>query len=169
MIILDIETSGLSPLKNGVLSIGAVHFKSGSEFYGECQLEEGREASLQALAVNGFSEQEIRDHRKDNSHQLLAKFIYWASQFADGKILGGHNVGHFDILFTEEVFGRFFDGKFPFSYRTVDLHSIAYAKFGESLSHEQICVKLGLEPEPKPHNALEGAKSEAAALRILLQ
>ena len=173
MIIVDIETSGISPYKNGMLSIGAVDLDSNQQFYLECQLTEGREVDDIALQMNGFTLENIRDANKLTDTEALLTFCHWAEKLKD-KTLGGHNIGHFDILFLEEIWSRLDSGflggikpKFPFSHRTVDLHSIAYDKFRESLSHAQICKALGLPEEPKPHNALEGAKSEAAALRLL--
>lgn len=170
MIITDIETSGVSATKNGMLSLGAVDYFSGETFYGECRLTEGREITPIALEINGFTEEQVRDPQKQSDMDLLLRFSMWAKP-RNTKILAGHNIGHFDILFLEEVFERVaptFKGKFPFSYKTVDLHSLAYARFGESLTHEQICVRLGLASEPKPHNALQGALSERVAFQMLL-
>jgi DNA polymerase III alpha subunit (gram-positive type) len=170
MIILDKETSGISPYINGALSLGAVDFQTGETFYGECRLTEGRVANQKALEINGFTPEQISDPAKQSDVQLYMSFVDWATSKDRGNVLGGHNIGHFDILFLEEIHTRspIKDQKFPFSYRTVDLHTLGYQKFGISLSHEQVCVKLGLPPEPKPHNALEGALSELAAIKLLL-
>lgn len=175
MVILDIETSGIDPRINGMLSLGAVDYETGEEFYGECYLTQGRIANPIALEINGFSEAEIKrpDNQlsgvKDTDITLYLRFKKWAE--TRSKVLGGHNVGHFDILFLEEIYGRedcLPKHKFPFAYRTVDLHSVAYAKLGESLGHEKICERLGLPVEVKPHNALNGARSECEAFKILL-
>lgn len=174
MIIVDIETSGLDPKINGMLSLGAVDLETNQEFYVECFLGEGREINDRALEINGFTQEQIKDTNKLTDVEAIIAFCRWTERFQD-KMLGGHNIGHFDILFLEEIWSRVesgcFEGlkpKFPFSYRTVDLHSIAYSRFKQSLTHEEICIKLGLPPEPKPHNALEGARSEASAFRFLL-
>ena len=170
MIILDIETTGTDANKNGMLSLGAVHYETGETFYGECHLTEGREIHPIALEINGFTLEQIHNKSLPSDGKLLMNFIIAFSHLKDN-LIGGHNVGHLDLLFIEEIFGRDkrISTKFPFSYRTVDLHSLAYQKFGESLSHEQICKRLGLEPEQKPHNALKGALSERDAFKILLQ
>ena len=172
MIILDIETTGLSPTKNAMISLGAVDFNSGKKFYCECQVGPNDEVNDGALAINGFTKDQITDYRKLKAVDLYVYFLEWANQFED-RVIGGHNVGHFDILFLERYHQELNETlknkiKWPFGYRTVDLHSIAYAVFGESLSHEKICEKLGLPVEEKPHNALTGAWSEAAALKTLL-
>ncbi len=171
MIVTDIETSGLDARLNGMLSLGAVDYKTGAKFYGECRITDDREANPFALQINGFTEKQARDTSKQSDKDLLLKFVMFAKT-CDSNVLAGHNVGHFDIIFLEEIFSRInseFLPKFPFSYRTVDLHSLAYARFGESLTHEQICVRLGLTPEEKPHNALQGAVSECAAIKRLLK
>lgn len=167
MIILDIETSGVNPYKHGMLSLGAVDFNTKEEFYGECRLTEGREITPVALEINGFTEAQIQDINKQSDIELYLSFCMWAQR--RDPLLAGHNIGHFDILFLEEIHSRLpMEGeKFPFPYRTVDLHSIAFSIYRESLSHDKICEKLGLPKEPKPHNALEGAKSEAEAFNIL--
>jgi DNA polymerase III epsilon subunit-like protein len=173
MIVVDIETSGLSPHKHGMLSLGAVDLDSGQEFYGECQLATGRSIDSYALELNGFSEESIKDENKMSDIELFWTFVRFCQKFKDNT-LGGHNIGHLDLLFLEEIFSRS-QGilpdqlrKFPFSYRTVDLHSVFYAKHKISLSHKDICLHLGLEPEPTPHNALNGARSETNAFRLLL-
>lgn len=166
MIVLDIETSGVSAIKNSMLSLGAVKYDTGEEFYAECRITAGRVVEPIALEINGFTLEEIQADGKASDVDIYERFKHWA---AGDKLLAGHNVGHFDIIFLEEIHERLYGAnvKFPFSYRTVDLHSIAYARFGESLTHEQICLKLGLMPEPKPHNALQGARSERAAFQML--
>ncbi len=80
------------------------------------------------------------------------------------------------ILFLEEIWSRLEDSKklelgglkFPFSYRTIDLHSLAFAATGESMSHAQICDFLNMPQEPKPHHALYGAISESGAIATLI-
>jgi DNA polymerase III epsilon subunit-like protein len=167
MIILDIETSGISPYKNGMLSLGAVDFNTKEEFYGECKLTEGREITPIALEINGFTVEQVNDPNKQSDVELYLAFCLWAQKREP--LLAGHNIGHFDILFLEEIHTRLpFEGeKFPFPYRTIDLHSVFYALYKESLSHDKICDRLGLPCEPKPHNALGGAKSEAEAFHTL--
>ncbi len=172
MLITDVETSGLSPYKHGLCSIGAVHFETGEEFYAECRVSDDRVIDQFALNVNGFTIEQLKDLNKKTDIEIYQDFIKWAADFGgfkNGNVLGGHNVGHFDILWLEEINARVEPKiKFPFSYRQVDLHTLGFARFGESLSHEQICIRLGLKPEQKPHNALCGARSERDAIKLLL-
>lgn len=169
MIILDIETTGTDPKRNCMLSLGAVDFETGKEFYSECSIFEHSEVDPVAMDINGMN---IADHQpgmKINPIRLYLDFVDWCEDFPD-VTLAGHNIGHLDILFLEECH-RLHLGNvgFPFSYRTVDLHSVAFTVFRESLKHSDICKRLGLPPEPKPHNALSGARSERDAFKLLLK
>lgn len=104
----------------------------------------------------------LQIHRLDIGMRLTVQTIELKPIWA------GHNIGHFDILFLERYHNDFYPGLlWSFGYRTLDLHSIAYAVLRKSLSHENICKELGLSPEPKPHNALAGALSECAAFKAL--
>lgn len=167
MIIVDIETSGVNPDIHGVLSIGAVHFESGNEFYTECRPWD-RNFLIEdtALAVNGFTREKIGSIRRTDS-EGYSRLLNFAEEHND-YLLGGHNIGSFDALFLRDISVNA-GLNWKFGHRFVDLHSLAYARFGQSLKMDEILVKLGLPSEPKPHNALTGAKCEAEAFRILLK
>lgn len=169
MIILDIETTGLDPQKNAMVSLGAVDYDTDKSFYGECRIEEGDEVNDGALAINGFTREQINDIDKVYAVTIYEQFLNWTQQFKD-KLLGGHNIGHFDLLFLERYhreLHKIRETLWPFGYRTVDLHTVAYDVLGKSLSHEKICEALGLPVEQKPHNALTGARSERDAFQML--
>jgi len=171
MIVLDIETTGLSPLVNSMVSLGAVDYVTGEEFYGECRIHPDTQINQTALDINGFTVEQVTDRSKVLPVVLYLNFLNWSTKF-DNKLLAGHNIGHFDILFLEyyhahlnKIYGP---QNWPFGYRTLDLHSVAFIVLGKSLNHEGICTELGLPIEPKPHNALVGARSERDAFRKLL-
>jgi DNA polymerase-3 subunit epsilon len=172
MIILDIETTGLDPLKHCMVSLGAVDSVTGDEFYGECRVYPGRVIDPFALGVNGFTEAQCLDETKDLPHALYMRFLQWA--VIDTKrdpLIGGQQVGSFDIPFLKAIASDRDQGivpTWPFGHRSVDLHSVAYAKLGKSLSLDGILQAVGLAPEPKPHNALTGARLERDAFKLLL-
>jgi len=174
MIVLDIETTGTDPKKHCMLSLGAVDYDSGEEFYGECSVYSTSVVDPVALEINGFKGENVQPGKKQFPHDLYLAFEQWSAKFPD-RLLAGHNIGHLDLLFIEVlhdfISNPYFGGdgrKFPFGYRTLDLHSVAFAKLGRSLSHEGICTALGLPKEPNPHNALAGARSEREAFLRLL-
>lgn len=174
MIILDIETSGLDPRRHCMLSLGAVDYDTGKGFYGECSLYLDSEVDDYALEVNGFKREDTMPGMKQSAHYLYRDFAQWCDVTQPIKenrsyVLAGHNIGSFDLLWIKHLHDTHWTGSpWLFGYKTVDLHTVAYAAFGESLSHSDICRKLGLEPEPKPHNALHGARSERDCLKLLL-
>lgn len=164
MIILDIETTGLSATTNSLVSLGAVDLSTGDEFYGECQIHPGTTVDSFALGVNGFSTEQVTDPTKQSALDLYRSFVKWA----EGRepLIGGQQVGSFDLVFLRHL-NDLAGTKWPFGHRSVDLHSSAYTLLGKSLSLDGILQAIGLDPEVKPHNALTGAKLEAAAFRAL--
>lgn len=169
MIVIDAETTGIHPVRNCIVSLGAVNYDTDDTFYGECRIYDDTEVHPIALQVNGFTEEQIRDTSKPAAHELYWQFLEWAKPFGERNLLAGHNVGHFDILFLEQLHTYLPDDvKFPFQYRTVDTHSIAFAKFKQSLKLDEIAVKIGIGEEPKPHNALTGAIFGKKVLQALL-
>ncbi len=164
-IVVDVETGGLNPELNPLLSIGAVNFNTGKSFYGECAPMDlqNKVATKQALMVNGIDIDEWRN--KPNLFETINKFSKWLGP--NKNTLAGHNP-NFDLSFIQQAFYES-ETWFPFRFRTIDMHSLAYAKFGESLNSDEIYVKLGMVKEPRPHNAMVGAMHEARALKILME
>lgn len=167
MIVFDIETSGIDPQIHGMLSLGAVDYDTGATFYGECRLETHQKWEQEALNINGFKQEELYSKDKQSQVQLYQQFVKWA--IVNSSLLSGHNIGSFDVQFLKKVHSK--QKKivnFPFQFKYVDLHSVAFAILKKSLGMAQICKALGIEPEPSPHNALLGAQKEYECFKILL-
>ena len=165
-IVVDIETTGVDSFRHSIASIGAIDSKSGDYFYQECKINDDRLIDVNALAVNGFTVDELRDENKLTDVEMYRLFLEWASPRSN--LLAGHNIGSFDVQFLKEVNSRA-RTCWQFGHKYIDLHSMAFLVFGESLSHEKIALKLSLDPEEKPHNALSGAKSELNCINELFQ
>ena len=178
MIIADIEASGLDPRKNSIVSIGAIDFDAPKrQFYAEPRIWDGAECNLESLAVNGFTEEECSDPTKKSLAKVMHDFLAWLEPVQE-KTLVGQNPS-FDRDFLNDSFGRSGIG-WNFSFRTLDLHTVAYAdhikrglkipteKNRTALNLEAIAVYAGIPEEPKPHNALTGAKIEAEVLSRIL-
>lgn len=167
MIIIDLETTGIDPQTTSIVSLGAVDYDTGDEFYGECRISANSIVTDEALKINGFTMEQITDPQKQSAVQLYQKFVKWAS--SRSTMLAGHNIAGFDLQYLKEIHKKQRKIKeFPFHFRTVDLHSLGYQRFGKSYSMTRICQLLEIEPEPEIHNALTGAKKEYECFKILL-
>ncbi|HLC98067.1 MAG TPA: 3'-5' exonuclease [Candidatus Nanoarchaeia archaeon] len=178
MIVVDVETSGLDPQKNSILSIGAVEFcNPKNQFYTESQLFDGAEVSDSALRINGFSRESIFDPSKPTVESAVKQFLEWASR-CPYRTLAGENPT-FDKDFLRASAERY-NVEWRLGRRLVDLHSISYTKHLElnkipplqngvsELKADATYSFVGIPEEPTPHNALNGAKWEAEAFSRLL-
>jgi DNA polymerase III epsilon subunit-like protein len=175
MIVLDVESSGLDPKKNSMLSIGAVDLdEPENQFYDECRAWDGAELHPDALAVNGFSQVEARSLEKKSEAEVVAAFVAWATDRPKDRTLAAQNVS-FDYEFVRAACERA-GIDFPFAKRTIDVHTLAWAhmvgqgkappieKHHSALSSKAIQEHCGIPEEPKPHNALTGAVWHAEAI-----
>lgn len=160
LIALDVETTGIDPVSNSILSIGAVEIDNPSNtFYQECRAFDGAVITMEALKVNGFSMAQAKDNSKQTEAELVKAFFSWVGGQA---IIIAHNSA-FDKGFVGEAAKRA-NTMNPLSFRTIDIHSIVYMhmlrkgdKIPDSLSLNA-CLKYFNQPkEPDPHNALTGA------------
>lgn len=178
MIVADIEATGVDYHKHSILSIGAIELEHPErQFYGECRMWDGASMMTDALAVNGFTKEECKDPKKQSLEELMRDFLRWVEGCED-KTLAGHNTS-FDRDFLNDSFARAHIG-WHFSYRTLDLHSMAYMdmikrgvliqKKNErtDINTDAIFKYLGIPEEPKPHHGLNGAKYEAECFSRLL-
>ncbi len=177
MIILDVETTGANPHTHSLVSIGAIDFENPEEkFYEECRIWDGAHIEPEALAVNGYTEAEIRDPSKKRDGEILTLFLDWILGRADN-LIGGQNP-FFDTGFLEATAAREHIN-FPIARRIIDLHSICYFHMTKrnikppsknkksDLNSDAIMTYVGIGPEPKPHVAINGAIWEAEAFSRL--
>lgn len=178
MIIVDVETTGLNPQKHSIVSIGAVDFlKPENQFYQECRIWKGAEVMQEALKINGFSEEDIKNFNKNSLETIIKNFLKWIEDIKD-KTLVGMNPS-FDRDFLKDSIQRY-GIDWTLGHRTIDLHSVCYGHFLKrklkpliknektDLNTDSILKYVGLPEEPKPHNALIGAKMEAEAMSRLI-
>ncbi|MFA6535959.1 MAG: exonuclease domain-containing protein [Candidatus Paceibacterota bacterium] len=178
MIVVDVETSGLNPDKHSLLSIGAVDFSNSKrQFYEECRIWDGAHIDGEALAVNGFTKEQIVDPKKKSEAEIVKDFLDWA-QASEEYTVAGENPS-LDVAFI--VAGaRRAHMTAPLHHRTIDLHSICLADMIKrgirlpikdkktDLNSDKIMAYIGIPAEPKPHIGINGAKWEAEALSRLL-
>lgn len=167
---VDVETSGLNPKESSLLSIGAVDIQSGAVFYEECQIWDGAHVSETALKINGFTREDITNATKDSEARIVVKFFQWLKE---RPMMIAHNAS-FDRDFIEEAAKRAGVAN-PFSFRTIDIHSITQvemlktgAEVPSILGLNKCLEHFRLPAEPTPHNALTGAKCNAAIFNKLV-
>jgi len=180
MLVLDIEASGVNYEKHSIVSLGALDLHNPeNQFYAECKVWDGAHIDEGALAVNGFTEEEIRDKNKMTEAELIRNFLDWSKDIQD-RTLAGQNVS-FDRDFVRSACKRA-KLDYNFAYRTIDSHSLAWMHIIKSggeppvdKEHNRSALNLdavlnycGIPEEPKPHNALTGAISHAEVISRLL-
>ncbi|MDE2071732.1 MAG: hypothetical protein KGI70_03320 [Patescibacteria group bacterium] len=181
MLVLDAEMSGLEPTLHSVVSLGAIDFEHPERrLYEECRVWDGAKVEDEALAVNGYSLAQITDPTKQTEGELVRKLIAFAEGMAD-ITFAGQNV-YVDLYFLQAAARRAGHTAWPFAHRIVDIHTLAWEhmvkrgltppvnveKRHSALNLQAACMYCGIPEEPKPHNALSGAKVSAEVVSRLL-
>ncbi len=181
MLVVDCEMSGLDANKNSIVSIGAVDFDNPSrQLYEECRVWDGAHIEEEALAVCGFSREEVLDPAKQSEADAVHKFIAFAEGMSDTTI-AGQNV-FTDTGFLKAAAVRAGHTAWPFAHRILDIHSFCFehmvkrgvtppidpVKKHSALNLDAVLQYCGIPEEPKPHNALTGAKCNAEVISRLL-
>ncbi|HXK36767.1 MAG TPA: 3'-5' exonuclease [Candidatus Paceibacterota bacterium] len=178
MIVVDVETTGVDPVRHAIVAIGAIDFASPQHrFYRECRIWDGAQVQAEALAVNGFTHEQITDPARPSAEQAIAEFVAFCRESPE-RTLAGQNTS-FDRDFLQAAADRH-NLAWQFGHRVLDLHSFCWlhmAKAGipqpqknvrSSLSLNAILKYCGLPEEPRPHNGLTGAVMEAEAFHRLI-
>ena len=173
MIVIDGEFSGLDHNKHGLLSLGAVDLNNPEkQFYGECRLEEWMTYTDEALWVNGFKKEDLYNPEKKSIKEMIGEFDEWLQTCSTPQLLVGQNPKS-DIDFLKTSYD-IADIEYPLGHRSIDTHSVVFMKhlqLGKKILIEKWMYKINLDEslrfvwirwwEPRPHNALTGAKCEA--------
>lgn len=181
MLVTDCEMTGLEPTLHSILSVGAVDLDNPSrQLYEECRMWDGAKVEDEALAVNGFTLAQATDPQKQSEAELVQKFIAFADGMPDTTI-AGQNV-FTDTYFLQAAAKRAGHTAWPFAHRILDIHSLAWehmvkrgltppvdaTKRHSALNLDATLQYCGIPEEPKPHNALTGAKCNAEVISRLL-
>ncbi len=179
MLVVDVEASGTESHKHSIVSVGALDLKNPTNrFYAECRVWDGAHIMDEALKVNGFTKAQITDPNKQSEADLVHAFLAW-SESLEERTLAGQNVS-FDRDFLKYASQRAGHTDWPFAYRTIDTHTLAYMHHilngvEPPVRHKRSALDLdavlnycGIPEEPCPHNALTGALSHAEVISRLL-
>jgi DNA polymerase III epsilon subunit-like protein len=179
MLVLDVESSGTEAHKHSIVSIGALDFSNPSNrLYEECRVWDGAHIMDEALAVNGFTKEQITDPSKQSEGELVHRFLDWSEGLAERTFVG-QNVS-FDRDFVKYAAERAGRTVWPFAFRTIDTHTLCYMHMvrrglqppvvnrRSALDLDAVLNYCGIPREPEPHNALTGALSHAEVTSRLL-
>jgi DNA polymerase III epsilon subunit-like protein len=178
MIVVDVEASGTDYSKHSIVSVGALEFENPkNRIYLECRVWNGAHILDEALAVCGYSKEEVTDPLKMTEGELIRNFLGWIEGVEEWT-LAGQNVS-FDRDFLRAAALRE-NMEWPLAYRTIDTHTLAYmhmVQHNVSVPHEKhhtalnldaVLNYVGIPNEPEPHNAMTGALSHAEVISRLL-
>ena len=178
MIAVDLEASGTEYEKHSIVSLGAIDLADPTrQFYEECRIWDGAHHMDEALAICGFTIEEINDPLKRPEGELVRSFLAWAWD-TDDHTLAGQNVS-FDRDFLKAAAHRA-HLDWDLAHRTIDTHTLAWmhmVKRGlevpienhrSTLNLDAVLNYCGIPSEPQPHNALTGAMCHAEVISRLL-
>lgn len=180
MIVIDVEASGTNYQKHSIVSIGALDFDApDNRFYIECRIWDGAHIDPDALAVTGFSEEEVKSSGRISEGEAVRQLLEWSQHMSDRTLLG-QNVS-FDRDFLKTAAER--EGlSWDMAHRTLDTHSFCWMHMvtrgltppidqehrRSALNLEEVARYTGIPEEPEPHNALTGALVHAEVTSRLL-
>ncbi len=175
MIVLDVESSGLSPRHHSIVSLGALDLDDPTnQFYDECRIWDGGKIEDEALAINGFSREEVTDPARKSEAELITAFVAWACDRPANRMLAAQNPS-FDLEFVQAACERA-GIDCPFGKRTLDVHTLVWLhmtangvtppemKHRSAINLDFALRYCGIPEEPKPHNALTGALCHAEVI-----
>lgn len=147
-VFLDVETGGLDPARNPLLSVGAVI--DDDQFYVQIACDDLTSITPEAARINGMTVEDLKTGvPTKEAIDMLMSFFQKHSVTARTHTLVGINIG-FDKAFLEA------NGVDNLPYRNIDLTTLARFHFNVGGS-DQISEAVGINPEAHPHNALNGA------------
>lgn len=180
MLIVDVEASGTEYSLHSIVSVGALDILNPTNrFYMECRIWDGADIMDGALAVNGFTREQLLDPTKNSESELIIQFLEWTQSFGDRTITGQNPSFDRDMLkAATHRAGRNWD----LAYRTIDTHTLCWmhmVKRGltppvdpqhrrSALDLDAVLNYVGIPSEPEPHNALTGALCHAEVTSRLL-
>ena len=170
-IVVDVETSGPTPGKYALLSIGACTIsKPRQTFYVELQ-PDVEEVLGEAMHINKLSLDELRKAGLP-PREALAQFSDWIHEVLpeNHKAVFTAFNAPFDWMFINHYFHKYL-GLNPFGYKALDIKAFYMGVYGVSwsdTSHNKVSAKLTHNQE-LPHHALKDAIMEADLFEMILE
>ncbi len=164
--ITDIETTGLDASVHEIIELGLVvvdqqSFRVLDRYHARVKPLHIRTAAKRALDVVGYSERAWRE-----STGLETALAAYSAKTHDALFCS------YNVFLTYSFLDAGFKAtgvEDPTDYHRLDLFTLAWSRLGmASLSFDQICKRLDIAPEPKPHRAMDGALKQLEVLKALL-
>ena len=100
MVFLDLETTGLDPLNDQIIEIGAIKIEQGQTVEFHCLVQTDHTVSPAVTELTGISQEMLR------AGTPLSDSMHALRDFIDGVTLIGYNIS-FDIRFINAAFSKF--------------------------------------------------------------
>jgi DNA polymerase III epsilon subunit-like protein len=149
---VDVETTGLDPQTHEMIEFAVVYEDNKTVSF-KIQPRRMDKASPEALKINGYTPEKWQEALPlDRAASQIANAL-------QNCILVGHNV-KFDMGFIQALLKEA-NVKARLGYHTIDTVTLAYEHLApcgiDSLSLKNVCIFLGIPPEPDEHQAGAGA------------
>jgi DNA polymerase III epsilon subunit family exonuclease len=161
----DLETTGLSPLTDRIVEIGAVKFDASGQVFGEFErlVNPRRPSGAGALAVHGIADAELA--RAPTAEIILPEFLEFLGDPDRTTLLAHH--ASFDAGFLGHELARL--GRPMPGHQVIDTLALARKRWPEHRTHKLDYLARWLDLDPRgPHRAL-GDSRRVRGLWLALQ
>ena len=148
-VVLDLETTGLDPIEDRIIEIGAIKIGENIEEH-HALVKQERTIPEKIQELTGIREEEVQSGKDEKI--ALDEFMEWIGE----NIIVGYNV-RFDIKFLNEALKRHGKGKLTNESYDVMQYVKKEHMFLKNYHLETVLQAYGMESEV-PHRALEDAK-----------
>ncbi len=161
IVVFDIETTGLSPTRDGITEIGAVIMKNGEEIARfQTFADPGMHIPTNITQLTGISDADVKG--APSQEEAVRAFL----EFAGGRMLAAHNAS-FDIGFIYEACCRY---HIDFEPRYIDTLAASRALLTSLKSHRlNIVAEFLALPDFKHHRASDDAVTTGLVLVKLFE
>lgn len=155
-VILDTETTGLSPYTDEIIQISAIRYNAQGTPYKffDTLLKPYCLISPSITQINGISNQMVADAPR--AHQIQDEFL----SFLGDALLVGYNVT-FDLRFLNQTFPEFFTGRSYVDALTLSRRALTLPSY----KLEAVASEVGFCPDGVFHDSFTDCEAVAAILR----
>jgi DNA polymerase III epsilon subunit-like protein len=166
VLVIDVEATGLDPVKNACIEVGAVLLDETLEpiddYSSLIAPWEGAEFNKESMAVHNISMKELKEAR--DFHVVIGEFHKRFCSDSTMPMLAGWNVW-FDVAFMRALYDRT-EIKWPFSHRFLDVQAIVlfFSRLHGPSLEKTVRSLLG---EKQTHRAIDDARQTGKVLQNL--